>query len=164
MAARRAVATKSKAGAGGRAGASIALVGLAAAAVAAPAYFMLLVGGMIPTIVAFIVDHSPRHLARTVAATNLAGLVLPALAILSGGSNFAAAFAVLRDPQNWLIMYGAAASGWIINSIMPPLARIIIDMRAEHQHRHLMHRGEALIKEWGEAVSGRFVKPAQPPK
>jgi len=161
--ARRAIAAKPKVGAG-RAGASLALVGLAASAVAAPAYFMLLVGGMIPTVVAFIVDHSPRHLARTVAATNLAGLVLPALAILSGGSNFAAAFAVLREPQNWLMMYGAAAIGWIINAIMPALARIIIDMRAEQMNRQLMHRGEALIKEWGEEVSGRIVKPPQPPR
>ena len=163
MAVRRAAVAKPKVGAG-RAGATIALVALAAAGVAAPAYFMLLIGGMIPTAVAFIVDRSPRHLARTVAATNLAGLVLPALAVLSGGSNFAAAFGVLREPQNWLIMYGAAAIGWIINFIMPSLARVIIDIRAEHQHRQLMHRGEVLIREWGEDVSGRVVKPPQPPR
>ena len=49
--------------------------GIALAVTALP-IFIILYGGMLPTIVAFLVDNQPgRYLFRTVGVTNLAGVV-----------------------------------------------------------------------------------------
>jgi hypothetical protein len=117
---------------------------------------LIVVGGMLPTAVAFLVDRSPRRdLARTVAAANAAGVVPPAMAFFQFGFSFAASFAVLAEPRNWLVMYGAAAIGWGLHAAMPPLARSLIEFRARQTEARLAARAAEIAVEWGEV---------QPPK
>jgi hypothetical protein len=158
MARQAATVRKTNARAGGRGG-TLALVILAVAGLAALPFSMLMVPGMMPTAVAFFVDNRRGHyLARTVAATNLAGMVLPAMTLVTSGFGFMTSLQVLREPRNWLIMYGAAAMGWIIHAMMPPIAHVIIDMRAEQDKRRLLREAELLVAEWGDGVG------PQPPK
>jgi hypothetical protein len=160
MAASKAVPGKAAAGKratpmrGGRAG-LLLLVVPALLGVAALPLFVLLVAGMVPTLVAAVVDRHPRrYLTIAVALTNLSGLVAPAIALFAYDMSLAGAQHVLGDGRNWLIMYGAAAMGWAINWAMPTVGRFIIDLRADSAERSLRKHAEHLVEEWGPEVDG----------
>ena len=130
------------------------LLGTALVVMALP-LCVLLLAGMLPSIVAALVDRHPRrYLTATVAIINLAGLVLPALTLVKLGMSLAGAQTILSDPRNWLIMYGAAGTGWIVNAAMLTLARIILGIRDEREERRLHKQAEELVQEWGPEVSG----------
>jgi hypothetical protein len=86
---------------------------------------------------------------------NLAGLVQPVLAVFHIGLSHASVQHVLADPHTWLVMYGAAAVGWLLTLGMPSVARIMVDMKADQMQRQLKERAELLVEEWGEEVVGR---------
>jgi hypothetical protein len=162
--ARKAVVKGAKAvakGAGGKsdAGFKVAtiVVGLGAVmVVVALPLCILLVVGLAPTVVAALIDrHRRRYLARAVAATNLAGMVIPVMELLRVGISFSGVQHVLGDPRYWLIMYGAATIGWLLNFSMPSLARVYVDIRADQFQRQLEARAKELLKEWGEEVVNR---------
>lgn len=131
------------------------VVGAAMVVVALPLCILLVVG-LAPTVVAALVDrHRRRYLARAVAATNLAGMVIPVLELLRVGISFSGVQQVLGDPRYWLIMYGAATIGWLLNFSLPSLARVYVDLRADQLQRQLETRAKELLKEWGEEVANR---------
>jgi hypothetical protein len=116
---------------------------------------VLLLAGMLPSLVAALVDRHPRrYLTIAVAIINLAGLVIPGLTLVKLGMSLAGVQQVLMDPRNWLIMYGAAGTGWVVNAAMLTLARIILGIRDEREERHLHKQAEQLVQEWGSEVGG----------
>jgi hypothetical protein len=154
------MARATKAGRGRKAGKSwkwtVAALGAAALAATAFPFCMLFAAGMLPSGVAAIVDrHAGRYLTAAVALLNLAGMAVPVLTLLKLGASLAAAFQVLGDPRNWLIIYSAAGLGWVLHAAMPTLARVIIDMRAEREERRLKRRAEQLTEEWGAGIGNR---------
>jgi hypothetical protein len=143
-------------------GATLLLVAGTILAVTALPLCVLFVAGLLPTFVAALVDrHRGRYLARAVAATNLAGLVLPVLELLRLGVSLAGIAHILGLPYIWLVMYGAAGMGWLLNLAMPSLARVIVDLRADQLQHQLELRTADLVKEWGEEVSGKRGAPAE---
>jgi len=135
---------------------TLALFMLAVLAVTALPVCIVVIGGMVPTVVAALVDRDPRrHLSWTVGLLNLAGLVLPILKLCSGVVSLAGAQQVLMNGQNWLIMYGAAGMGWLVSAGMIPVARFIVDLRARQEERRLLERGADLARTFGREVSGR---------
>jgi hypothetical protein len=138
-----------------RGGTLLFIVGTALFIAALPLCLVFVVG-MAPAIVAGIVDRHPkRHLLRTIAILNLSGMVLPVATLLHAGLNVVGAATVLFDPYKWLWMYGAAALGWLCYLGMPPIARFVIEGRAQKLERDLQKRAQFLVDEWGEAVTGR---------
>jgi hypothetical protein len=132
-------------------------------AVAALPLCMVLAAGLVPTVVAAVVDRHPRRfLVRSVGPANLAGTVLPTLTLFQTDFSISGALHVLMDPHNWLIMYGAAAIGWSLHWALPQAAYVVLDMMAKSADQRLRRRAEQLIGEWGAEVSGE--KPAQPPR
>ena len=124
---------------------------------------ILFVLGMLPTITAAIVDRRRgRYLARAVAAMNLAGMVQPVIQLLHIGMSLAGVQHVLSDARTWLVMYGAAAIGWLLNLGMPSMARILVDVRADQMQRQLEARSKELVAEWGDDVAGRKAESARP--
>jgi hypothetical protein len=147
-------AGKSGKAAGGRGATLYIVIGTVMAVTALP-MCLLFVAGMLPTIVAAIVDrHRARYLARAVAVMNLAGMVQPVIALLQIGMSIAGAEHVLSDARMWLMMYGAAAIGWLLNMGMPSIARIMVDMKADQLQQQLEARAAVLKEEWGEEVAG----------
>ncbi len=146
-------------GAAGRGGGGSAPIVLATVlAIAALPLCVVLAAGMLPAGVAALIDRAPRRdLTRTVAAANLAGVVPPAIALLHLEFSFAGAFTILREPQNWLVMYGAAAIGWGLHAAMPALAAIVLEFRARQAEQRLEARAAEIAAEWGEGE-------AQPPR
>lgn len=147
-------ANAKQAGRGGKSATIYIVIGTVLAVTALPLCILFVVG-MVPTIVAALVDrHQARYLARAVASMNLAGLVQPFLAIWHIGINLASTEHVLSDPHSWLSMYGAAAIGWLLTLGMPSITRGIVDVHADQAQRNLRERAEYLVKEWGDEVAG----------
>jgi hypothetical protein len=117
---------------------------------------VLVLGGTLPTAVALVVDrHRRRYLARTVGAMNLAGVIPGALRMWEAGITFASLREVIDNPYNWLIMYGAAAVGWVLYFCVPPVVAMVIEVKSDETRRRLEARAKALIEEWGDEVTGR---------
>jgi hypothetical protein len=134
-----------------------------AMAVAALPLCAILAAGLVPTAVTAMVDRTPgRYLVRTVAPANLAGTVLPVLALFQSDFSLSGALHVLTDPRNWLFMYGAAAIGWMLHWAVPQLAQVALDVSASRTEQRLRRRAEQIVAEWGAEVSG--ARQAQPPK
>jgi hypothetical protein len=117
-----------------------------------PTALILVVGGL-PTLVAVIVDRHPRHyLSRCVAFTNLAGIT-PYLLQIWAHHTTIAAMQMLIDPFVWLVMYGAAAVGWLIYLSAPSIAWLQVELMGSHRANVLKSRQRKLIEEWGDEVA-----------
>lgn len=140
-----------------------ALAAVALAAIAALPLFLVLVPGMMPTLVTLVVDRPrPRHLSYTVGVMNFSGVLPFVLALAKGELSLSAAALVLTDPASWLVMYGAAASGWLICAATPPLARFCLELQASQKRRALEALGKAIRQEWGDEVAGGQPRKGQP--
>lgn len=147
-------AARGRSGRGAAATAAIAMATLLA--VTALPVCVLTMAGMVPTVVAALLDRfRAKYLTRTVGAMNVAGLAPLVLQLWSRGLTMADATRLLSNPFNWLMMYGAAAIGWAIFLAMPTIARTIVDVRADQAQRQLKSRAAQLVEEWGEEVTGR---------
>ena len=143
-------------GVGGGALATVAIALVTLLAVTALPLCLLLMAGLIPTMVAAMVDRfRARYLTRTVGAMNLAGIAPLAFRLWSDGLTLRAATDILLHPVSWLLMYGAAAIGWAIFLGMPSVARTFVDVRADHLQHQLKARAKVLVEEWGEEVTGQ---------
>ena len=132
------------------------LAGSAVLAASALPLAVVVLAGLVPTMVAALIDgYRARYLTRTVAAMNAAGIAPLVVQLSSRGTGMADALQVLSSPHNWLMMYGGAAVGWALYLAMPTLARTIVDVRADQAQRQLKARAAELVVEWGEEVKGR---------
>jgi hypothetical protein len=59
----------------------------------------------------------------------------------------------LTEPLTWLVMYGAAAAGWLICGVTPMLARAGIEIQAFQRRRALEALSKAIREEWGPEVA-----------
>ena len=115
--------------------------------------FMVALGGMLPTLVAFIVDsRKERYAARTVGYLNGAGVFIVCLDMWSGDHTWQAALEILYDPLNWLIMFGTAALGWGLFFAIPPISRAYLAVSNDLKLKALLSEQERLAGEWGDGV------------
>lgn len=111
--------------------------------------------GMVPTMVAYMVDRDPEKSAPiTVGGLNFCGCMPYAIDLWKHGHNLTAAMKVFADPLSWLIMYGAAAVGWAFYYGIPPAVASAEVMRAEKRVEVLKQAKVALVQEWGPEVAG----------
>ena len=116
---------------------------------------LIFVAGMSPTIVAFAVDRNPdKYLPVIVGSLNFCGVMPIAFELWQSGSNIDRALALLADPFNLAIMFGAAAVGWGINMIVPPMVADVMIWRNQTEIERWQARQEALIEEWSVKVTG----------
>ena len=131
-------------------GLSIAV--LAALVLSLPTVVLLFLG-LLPAMVAFIVDDDPRkYAAKCVFATNFAGAWFFLLKLWTGDHSLADAMAILTDVYSWLLMYSAAALGWLCYLWFPSIAALFMEMTAERRIARLRLQQKKLIEEWGEGV------------
>jgi hypothetical protein len=117
---------------------------------------ILLLSGLVPTMVATVVDrYRAKYLTRTVGFMNLAGLTPLVVHLWSNGLTMDGVALILSRPINWLMMYGAAGIGWVLFLGMPSLARVFVDIRADQLQRELKARANQLVEEWGDEVTGK---------
>lgn len=113
--------------------------------------------GMIPTIVAYVVDRDPDKSAPiTVGGLNFCGCMPFAIDLWKHQHTIGAAAKVFADPLAWLVMYSAAAVGWGLYYGIPPLVAGMEVTRAEKRVEVLKQKKVALVQEWGPDVAGDY--------
>lgn len=114
---------------------------------------ILLSVGMMPSLVALIVDVTRRrYLTKCVAGLNLAG-VLPFLhKLLTTGHDVPTAMGIVSDAFAWLVMYSAAAMGWLLFMGLPGVVSMFKSLSAKRRIYVLQERQRELLNEWGESI------------
>jgi hypothetical protein len=143
------------------------LAGILAVQVVSPATVILLVAGMLPSLVAYIVDTEPsRRSAHCMAVLNLSG-VLPVLATLwDRGATRSAAVDILMDPFMWFLMYGAAGIAVLLLTLLPVMMEQLSNAAAEKEISRLEKQMSVLTGEWGDDLAldaGRMMAPSEEP-
>jgi len=111
--------------------------------------------GMIPTMVAYVIDRDPEKSAPiTVGGLNFCGCMPFAIELWKHNHTIMAAMKVFGDPLSWLVMYGAAAVGWAFYYGIPPAIASAEIMRAEKRIDSLRQKKVKLVQEWGPDVAG----------
>ena len=116
---------------------------------------LLLLIGMAPSIVAYIVDKRPRKVAaRSIGYLNFAGCLYYALKLWTEQNTISGVLELVSEPSALMIMYSSAAVGWMLNFIMVPIMTAFLAVQYEAKTRAISRRQEDLIKEWGSVVKG----------
>ena len=129
------------------------ILGLLIAILFLPTTFMLLIG-MAPTLVALLVDRAKRKTkAVTIGAMNLAGAMPFVLELWFEGNNFEKAFELVMDPEHIIIMFLAAAVGYLINWSMTGLVATFLLQRGKSRVKAIEKRQKELVERWGKEVT-----------
>lgn len=112
--------------------------------------YIFFLAGMLPTIVARMVDRTKRkYYFSIVMGFNLAGVV-PFMADLWRSDNSAAAVeSMFADPYVWLVMYGMAAIGWVLIFTSPEAAMKVVRVLNQGKVQALEKEQRELLEEWG---------------
>jgi hypothetical protein len=111
--------------------------------------------GMIPTLVAFVVDGSKRrYLTITVGGLNLVGSLYFMHQLWSLGQGLGDIRIVLGNSYGWLAALSGAACGWLLFLGMPFVVRHIAAAEARIRLYTLNREQEKLIQDWGQQVTG----------
>ena len=117
---------------------------------------LLLAVGMAPTLVAFfIVDRHPaKYSTRAVGYLNFAGCLPYAIDLWRSGGvwDFETLFLIITNPFTLLVMYSAAAVGWIVLFAAPPVVAAYLAVTSEMREKQLKARQKDLISHWGRNV------------
>ncbi len=116
---------------------------------------VLLVIGMVPTIVACIVDRSDNRVKTiTVGSMNFAGCVPFMLQLLKTHGGITDAMGVILQPQTIVIMYFAAAMGYMIDWAMTGIVSSIMVQRAKSRVKDIQKQQKDMVDRWGVEVTG----------
>ena len=116
---------------------------------------VLFIGGMIPTIIAFVTDRTTeKYLPMIVGSLNFCGVMPAGFDLWQGGSSIDRALSLLGDPFNLAVMLGSAGVGWLIYLCVPAGVAALMVWRSEQDMARWQARQEALVAEWGPEVTG----------
>ena len=124
---------------------------------------LLLLFGMLPTIVAWVVDRSQQKYATfCVCGMNFSG-VFPFLSdVWFKDHSTDAAVRILTNVFDLTVIYGAAAFGWMIFIAVPPVITQFISAMLQKRVATLREQQQKIIEEWGEGVSMLVAAQQQP--
>lgn len=128
-------------------------------AAALPTALMLSIA-LLPTICAFLVDRNQgRYAAISVGALNLAGTWPFLLKLWTTDHSVVNAMKIVVDPFAWLIIYCAAAAGWLLYFSFPSCVSVCMSVFAGHRGAQLRQQQKNLIEEWGPEVASHHTAP-----
>ena len=61
---------------------------------------------------------------------------------------------MIMDPNNWIIMWGAAAIGYALNYVGPMIAAMIMQGLAQDRVKNINQQKQELVEMWGHEVLG----------
>ncbi|NQV55473.1 MAG: hypothetical protein HQ503_06410 [Rhodospirillales bacterium] len=119
-----------------------------------PESVIVMVVGLLPSIVALIVDQTLKKYAFfCVLGMNVPG-VFPSLLDLWGGSNdLTGAIKIITNVFDLTIMYAAAGFGWLLYVSIPPVIGAFITVTAQQRVSTLRARQREIINEWGKDIA-----------
>ena len=115
---------------------------------------LILFFGMMPAIVAFLVDRTrQKYGPLCVTGMNFCGVFPVLLDLWTTEHSFSAAFELLVEPMMLLMMYGAAAFGWMLFLAVPPVIASFIAVVTERRIVYLRSVQKKMVDEWGDEVA-----------
>ncbi len=115
---------------------------------------MLLFFGLLPSIVAGIIDRSEgKYATYCVVGMNFSGIFPFLTDIWFGDHSIDAAVEIMTNPFDLMIIYGAAAFGWMLYMAVPPVITTFLSVMAQRRVTVLRENQSKIIEEWGEAVT-----------
>lgn len=131
-----------------------ALLILALFALIAGPTLLLLTVGLVPTIVALIVDRSKQKSgAVCVGSINIIGVFPYVLDLWSGINTWGSSAKIITDVFSLLVMYSAAAFGWLLFLTLPSVISSFVIVLQQRKVAQLRGEQKDLIEEWGEEVT-----------
>ena len=130
---------------------TILLIGLTIASLPS---MMIIAIGMSPTLVAAVIDRSPKRFALfAVGGMNLSGVFPYLLDLWLGPHTLDHALELLANPFVLLAMFGSAMGGWALYFAVPPIVTGILTAITQRRIAVLRGTQKGLIEEWGEGVA-----------
>lgn len=115
--------------------------------------FLILVVASIPPLVAYFVDRdSEKYAAVAVGTLSFSGALPYILDLWLNSFTIRQAVLTLADPYTWLVIYGAAAAGWLMYFFLPMAAHSYLKMSSDHRMATLQKECDAIAKEWGSSI------------
>lgn len=131
----------------------ILVVGTFLLVIAAPTMIILFFG-MLPTLVAYIIDRSQEKSATfCVGAINFIGVFPYVMDLWIDVNSIDAALNSVSDLFAMLIMYSAAAFGWLLFMSMPSVVASFVTVLQQRKVAKLRGTQKELIEEWGAEVA-----------
>ena len=119
-----------------------------------PESILLLLVGLLPTMVAFIVDKSFGKCATLcVGAMNIAGIFPSIFKLWAEQNSFTQAIQIITNVFDLVIMYGAAGFGWVLYVIIPSAVSALLNIIAQRRIARLRNLQRDLINEWGKDIA-----------
>lgn len=116
---------------------------------------IILLIGMIPSIVSAIVDTTKgKTRTITVACVNFAGCTPFLIEIYKKGGAFETAMSYILEPRTIVVMYMAAAMGYLIDWAMTGIVSSIMVQKAKHRLKEIKEEQKDLVERWGPEVAG----------
>jgi len=127
---------------------------LPAAAILMPSIILFGIG-MLPTVVAYVIDRTgEKYQTITVGLLNVCGILPGLVRLWSDGQTYTSAIRIASDPFSLVIAYGAAAAGWSIYLALPLILAHYYAATTESRLRTLRRRQATLVEAWGDEIAG----------
>ncbi|HEY9163702.1 MAG TPA: acyl-CoA synthetase [Magnetovibrio sp.] len=121
--------------------------------IAAPTMIVLFFG-MLPTLVAYIIDRSEQKSATfCVGSINFIGVFPYIMDLWVKNNGIDAALNDVTDLFAMLIMYSSAAFGWLLFMAMPTVVASFVTVIQQRKVAQLRAQQKELIEEWGAEVA-----------
>ena len=116
---------------------------------------MLFFIGMLPTIVAYFTDDKPgKNKTFTIGAINFSACFHYLINIWISADPVEAATTYLGDPLTVMVIYSAAALGYILNYVSTILMSSVLQKKSYARIEKLESQKKKLEKRWGKKVNG----------
>jgi hypothetical protein len=118
---------------------------------------MLILFAMLPTAAALLVDRMNNgSLAITVGAMNFAGATLYIFQLWEMGHTPNLAIQIASTPENVIVMYGAAAIGYMIDWAMGGITRTFMVEKGKMRLKEIEKTQADMVERWGKEVTGQI--------
>ena len=117
---------------------------------------LVLVTGMVPTAVAYVMDRSrDKALAISIGLLNFCGTLPGIIDLWAERQAYEVATRIATDPFFWLMAYAAAGLGWLICLALPPVVATYYGAISRNRIQAIRRRQASLTEAWGKEVSGQ---------
>lgn len=131
----------------------VLIVGTFLLVIASPTMIVLFFG-MLPTLVAFIIDRSEQKSATfCVGSINFIGVFPYIMDLWIDNNTLDAAISNVTDLFAMLIMYSSSAFGWLLFMAMPTVVASFVTVLQQRKVAQLRGQQKELMEEWGAEVA-----------
>ena len=117
---------------------------------------VILAVGMLPTMVAALVDRYPcKNKTFTIGAMNFAGCFPYLLEVWLQTNSMNVALNAISQPKAIIVMYAAAGFGYLINAFVTFLVSVVLVQKSELRLKKITQEKQSLIDRWGKGVNVR---------